>query len=107
MLAMAKDVGIVKRVNGLKSPPPKANYTRCEHKENIRRLEMIQLNIKEYCHECPMFEPKMTTYQHATGSLKVITCDNTRMCSNLKNYLESVKEDNNVGYNDKKETKEE
>lgn len=55
---------------------------------------MIELNIEDYCHYCPMFE---AVTDKVCANCKVlttyITCKNREMCSVIKTYLEEKKDE--------------
>ena len=68
---------------------------------------MIQLKIAPYCHNCPIFEPKVeknvdvleeyipTTRDHKTLYCRntIITCVMAATCEGIKNYLDKEKKD--------------
>lgn len=50
---------------------------------------MIKLEIADYCHECPNFEPKCTRLHYGDGNcMTSISCENRGTCANIKLYIE-------------------
>ena len=50
---------------------------------------MISLDISDYCHECPKFEPECTNLYYDGGKCTtLISCKNKGVCANLKLYIE-------------------
>lgn len=50
---------------------------------------MIELNIEDYCNDCPMFEANTgKIYANCKILTTYITCENRNLCHRIKTYLE-------------------
>lgn len=50
---------------------------------------MIELNIEDYCNDCPMFEANTgKIYSNCKILTTYITCENRNLCRRIKTYLE-------------------
>lgn len=51
---------------------------------------MITLDIKDYCHDCPMLDPG-TDKIYADGKVMInkIYCSNERLCEHIADHLKS------------------
>lgn len=50
---------------------------------------MISLDIQDYCHDCPKFEPECTKLYYGDGNCTtLISCENKGVCANIKLYIE-------------------
>jgi hypothetical protein len=64
---------------------------------------MIKLKVKEYCHECPDFEAKVTVQDNELRTLNddtptrivntTVTCSHAKRCEGIKRYLERAGKD--------------
>ena len=54
---------------------------------------MIELNVHEYCHDCPKFKVagiETPKYALGIGFRTVITCERRVECDRIRRYLEST-----------------
>lgn len=50
---------------------------------------MISLDVENYCHECPKFEPECANFYYGDGKCTtLISCENKGVCANIKLYIE-------------------
>lgn len=50
---------------------------------------MISLDVENYCHECPKFEPECTKFYYGVDNCTtLISCESKGVCANLKQYIE-------------------
>lgn len=50
---------------------------------------MIKLDIQDYCHNCPNFEPECTKFYSGDGNCTTsISCENKGVCANIKLYID-------------------
>lgn len=51
---------------------------------------MIQLEIKDYCQDCPAFEPMIEKFTDYTQNSVITTvcCESEKKCARLVQYLE-------------------
>ena len=65
---------------------------------------MIELKVKEYCHNCPDFEAKVTVQDNelfAAGETEpttricntTVSCSHAKRCEGIKRYLERAGKD--------------
>ena len=57
---------------------------------------MIELDVCEFCHDCPNFEP-VTEKLWADYKVfqTIVTCSNMNLCGNLLRFLEEKKKEKN------------
>lgn len=48
---------------------------------------MIKLDILDYCHTCPEFEPEKTEVYFDGDVLHLIMCSHKDKCNNIKKHL--------------------
>lgn len=56
---------------------------------------MIQLNVENYCQECPDFDP-VTERLYAGGEVAmiIVSCEHKERCERIKRYLEEESKEN-------------
>ena len=52
---------------------------------------MIRLDIKEYCQNCPYFEPTADTFNNYTefSELTMVRCENATKCVLIASHIEA------------------
>lgn len=54
-------------------------------------MELITLDVKEFCHECPSFHPEVTRlYGDDKLICQTITCNRKEECENLENIVRAM-----------------
>lgn len=49
---------------------------------------MIELNVKEYCHKCPKFNPELVRYYgDAEIIIQQIVCSEHDVCDKIEEYI--------------------
>lgn len=55
---------------------------------------MIELNIQDYCQDCPMFNARTDkVYANSKVFNTYITCENKDICKRIKTYLEEKQDE--------------
>lgn len=50
---------------------------------------MIKLDIQDYCHNCPIFEPECVKYYADNKcTMTLVSCTRKGICANIKQYIE-------------------
>lgn len=71
---------------------------------------MIELKVKEYCHNCPDFATKVSVREHDDGNMvnpakfydTTVTCSHAKRCEGIMRYLDKTLKDVNNIVNDSK-----
>ena len=64
---------------------------------------MIELKVKEYCHNCPDFAAKVSVREHDDGNMvnptkfydTTVTCSHAKRCEGIMRYLDKTLKDVN------------
>lgn len=58
---------------------------------------MISLDTKEYCHDCPNFEPEVQTVYYDNSVQHIIRCSNMAHCQAIEQHLKkSIKTEETI-----------